>query len=114
VPRVLLALVLTSIACLAACGESSLGVDAASDADTDADLRCDLCTSTQICVQYFDGFCNEFRVECQERGAGCTGTGCNGGCDFAQCQAQGDAGIFTCTAPTCGGEMAGALHCYGP
>ena len=89
----------------------------ASDADVpvDADLRCMACGTDQICVQTFDGTCGELGLACQDRDPTCaTGTACTPDCDLHHCQASGDAGIFTCSAAGCPGEVAGALHCYGP
>lgn len=88
--------------------------DAPTDAGIDADLRCAACTASQICVQTFNGTCGEIRLECQDRDPSCTGTACSAECNLRHCQAGGDAGIFTCQAGSCAGEVPGALHCYGP
>lgn len=85
-------------------------VDAMEPVDAGA---CAACGANEICVQFFNGTCGDGHVECQTRGVDCTGNACSTECNFWHCGGA-DAGIYTCSAAGCAGEVAGALHCYGP
>jgi hypothetical protein len=115
----------------AACtGDESLPIDApqdtgifdvpmidgpAIDAPTDASALCSACTSSQICVQNFNGTCGDGHVECQPRVITCVGTGCSPDCDFWHCRGGADAGSpYTCGMASCPGMAPNALHCFGP
>ncbi|MBK9034754.1 MAG: hypothetical protein IPL61_26400 [Myxococcales bacterium] len=80
----------------------------------DSHPACAACGPDQICVQKFDGTCGTFQVECQDKNPACAGATCSPACDFWQCGGGADAGVLTCSAPSCGTEIQGALHCYGP
>lgn len=64
------------------------------DDEPERDQRCDACGAGQECAQFFDGNCATNRVYCQAVGTGC--------------------GSAVPNYAPCGGEIAGALHCYGP
>ncbi len=104
------------IALTACAGEGEALIDSGlpGDGGVDADLRCTACTADQICVQKFGGTCTPFQVECQDRAPTCTGTSCTPDCNFYHCNGGSDAGILTCAAASCPGELPGALHCFGP
>lgn len=126
--KVLIALVLVACACTGS--DEAIPIDApvvidaavidAAVIDTatlDADVRCGACTSSQICVQYFNGTCGDGHVECQPRGAGCTGNTCSADCQFWHCGAADAGSVYTCFNGSCtfGEPQApGALYCYGP
>jgi|GEM_PF-2491633 len=89
-------------------------VDATDAALLDADLRCGACTPSQVCVQYFNGTCGDGHVECQERGAGCTGNACTPDCQFWHCGAADAGTVYQCGVASCPDDLPVALRCYGP
>lgn len=86
----------------------------APDIPPDVNPFCATCGPGTICVQFFDGVCGSFRLECQPRNEACLGNACSAECMRWQCNAGDETPFFRCDVAGCPGQVPGALYCYGP